>query len=177
MKDRGSMWKFGNARSTFRNLHVDPLSFMTLSETNKYNQSLYLYIYTLSKLSHFRNEISVLKSTTGQYSEQLLESPARMSRQPLHWRMVVKIFLMFIVAENTGSVNITSYLSTVVQILTDEGHVICSFKQLFSVKLPSLVAPWSLYFGPHIKVLLFPCFQHSLGFCCFGFHFFCTLTE
>ena len=28
MNDRGSMCKFRNARSTFRNLHVDPLSFI-----------------------------------------------------------------------------------------------------------------------------------------------------
>ena len=35
MKDRGSMCKFRNARNTFRNLHVDPLSFTP-------------YIYTLN---------------------------------------------------------------------------------------------------------------------------------
>ena len=28
MNDRGSTCKFRNARSTFRNLHVDPLSFI-----------------------------------------------------------------------------------------------------------------------------------------------------
>ena len=35
MKDRGSTCKFRNARSVFRNLHVDPLSFITLYMRNK----------------------------------------------------------------------------------------------------------------------------------------------
>ena len=61
------------------------------------------YIYTLSKLSRFGYEISVFKYTTGLYSEQ---QPAHTSWQQLHGKMDVKIFLMFIVAENTGSVNI-----------------------------------------------------------------------
>ena len=47
----------------------------------------------------FGYEISVFKYTTGRYSEQPPE-------QPLVGKMDVKIFLMFIVAENTGSVNI-----------------------------------------------------------------------
>ena len=46
-------------------------------------------IYTLSKLYRFDYEISLFKYTTG-----------------LVGKMDVKIFLMFIVAENTGSVNI-----------------------------------------------------------------------
>ena len=35
MNDRGSTYKFCNARSAFRNLHVDPLSFILPLETNK----------------------------------------------------------------------------------------------------------------------------------------------
>ena len=35
MNDRGSTCKFRKAQSDFRNLHVDPLSFITLWETNK----------------------------------------------------------------------------------------------------------------------------------------------
>ena len=35
MNDRGSTYKFRNARSAFRNLHVDPLSFIPPRETNK----------------------------------------------------------------------------------------------------------------------------------------------
>ena len=35
MNDRGSTCKFRNARSAFRNLHVDPLSFIPPWETNK----------------------------------------------------------------------------------------------------------------------------------------------
>ena len=65
-------------------------------------------IYTLSKLSRFGYEISVFKYTTGRYSEQT-EQPAHTSRQQLHGKMDVNIFLMFIVAENTGSVNIILY--------------------------------------------------------------------
>ena len=67
-----------------------------------------LYIYTLSKLSRFGYEISVFKYATGRYSEQPPEQPAHTSRQRFHGNMDVKILLMFIVAENTGSVNISS---------------------------------------------------------------------
>ena len=64
------------------------------------------YIYTLSKLFRFGYEISVFKYTTGRYLEQPPEQPAHMSRLSLHGKVDVKIFLMFIVAENTSSVNI-----------------------------------------------------------------------
>ena len=67
------------------------------------------YIYTFSKLSRFGYEISVFRYTTRRYSEQLPEQPAHKSRQQLHGKMDVKSFLMFIVAENIGSVNITVY--------------------------------------------------------------------
>ena len=66
------------------------------------------YIYTLSKFSRFGYEISVFKYTTGRYSEQPPEQPAHTSRMFLHGKMEVKFFLMFIVAENTESVNISS---------------------------------------------------------------------
>ena len=64
------------------------------------------YIYTLSDLSWFGYEISVFKYTTGPYSEQLPEQLAHMSHLSLVGKMDVKIFLMFVVAENTRSVNI-----------------------------------------------------------------------
>ena len=64
------------------------------------------YIYTLSKLSRFGYEISVFKYKTGRYSEQPSEQPAHTSRLSLHGKMDVKIFLVFIVAENNRSVNI-----------------------------------------------------------------------
>ena len=67
------------------------------------------YIYTLSKLSRFGYEISVFKYTTGRYSEQpgrYSEQPAHTSRLSLHGKMDVKICLMFIVTENTRSINI-----------------------------------------------------------------------
>ena len=67
------------------------------------------YIYILSKLSRFGYEISVFKYTTGRYSEQPPEQPAHMSRQQFHGKMDVKIFLMFIIAKNTGSVNIFAW--------------------------------------------------------------------
>ena len=59
------------------------------------------YIYTWSKLYRFGYEISVFKyKTPGHYStlHRLML---------LHGKMDVKIFLMFIVAENTRSVNIS----------------------------------------------------------------------
>ena len=46
------------------------------------------------------------KYTTGQYSEQPPEQPAHTSRLSLVGKMDVKFFFMFIVAENTRSVNI-----------------------------------------------------------------------
>ena len=96
MNDRGSTCKFCNAcgssvfHTSMRNIQVE------------FNP----YIYTLSKLSRFSYEISFFEYTTGWYSEQPPEQLAHTSRMFLHGKMDVKIFLMFIVAENTGSVNI-----------------------------------------------------------------------
>ena len=53
------------------------------------------FIYTLSKLSRFGYEINVFKYTIGRYSEQPPEQPAHTSRQQLHGKMDVKIFLIF----------------------------------------------------------------------------------
>ena len=58
--DRGSTCKFRNARSAFRNLHVDPLSLHT-SMRNK-QVEFNPYIYTLSKLYRFGYEISVFNT-------------------------------------------------------------------------------------------------------------------
>ena len=63
------------------------------------------YIYTLSKLSRFGQEISVFYAS-GWYSEQPPQRLSHTSRMRRHGKMDVKFFLMFIAAENTGSVNI-----------------------------------------------------------------------
>ena len=80
MNGRGSTCKFRNARGS------------SVFHTSMRNKQVEFnpYIYILSKVSRPR------------YSEQ----PAHTSRMFLHGKMDVKIFLMFIVAENTGSVNI-----------------------------------------------------------------------
>ena len=66
-------------------------------------QSLYLYFIkiVLFRLSNIR-----FKYTTGRYSDQLAEQRAHTSLLSLFGKMDVKIFLIFIVAENTRSVNI-----------------------------------------------------------------------
>ena len=48
------------------------------------------------------------KYTTGWYSEQPPEQPAHTSRLSLHGKMDVKFSLMFIVAENSRSVNVSN---------------------------------------------------------------------
>ena len=58
-----------NARSAFRNLHVDPLSLHT-SMRNK-QVEFNPYIYTLSELSRFGYEVY----TIGRFSEQSPEQP------------------------------------------------------------------------------------------------------
>ena len=101
MNDRESTCKFCNARSAFRNLHVNPVFHTSMRNKQvEFNPN----IYTLSKLSRFCYEISIFKYTTGRYSEQPPEQPAHTSRKQLHGKMDVKTFLMFITAENTGSV-------------------------------------------------------------------------
>ena len=58
--DRGSTCKFRNARSAFRNLHVDPLSLHTFMRNKQVEFNPYIYtLTTLSKLYRFGYEISV----------------------------------------------------------------------------------------------------------------------
>ena len=57
--DRGSTCKFRNARSAFRNLHVDPVaSYLHEKQTSRI-QSLYLYFIKIVPLRRFGYEISV----------------------------------------------------------------------------------------------------------------------
>ena len=52
--DRGSTCKFRNARSAFRNLHVDPLSLHTFMRNKQVEFNPYIYtLTTLSKLYRF----------------------------------------------------------------------------------------------------------------------------
>ena len=61
--DRGSMCKFRNARSVFRNLHVDPLSLHTSMRNKQVEFNPYIYtLTTLSKLYRFGYEISVFNT-------------------------------------------------------------------------------------------------------------------
>ena len=68
-----------------------------------------LYIYTLSKLSRFDYDISVFNTQQGGIRNCRKKPPTYTSRERFHGRMDVNIFLMFIEAENTGSVNIAVY--------------------------------------------------------------------
>ena len=61
--DRGSTCKFRNARSAFRNLHVDPLSLHTSMRNKQVEFNPYIYtLTTLSKLYRFGYEISVFNT-------------------------------------------------------------------------------------------------------------------
>ena len=61
--DRGSTCKFRNARSAFRNLHVDPLSLHTFMRNKQVEFNPYIYTFTtLSKLYRFGYEISVFNT-------------------------------------------------------------------------------------------------------------------
>ena len=105
--DRGSTCKFRNARSAFRNLHVDPLSLHTSMRNKQVEFNPYIYtLTTLSKLYRFGYEISVflIQNTRSLFYGRHYSSWHRL--MSLHRKLNVKIFLMFIVAENTGSVNI-----------------------------------------------------------------------
>ena len=103
MNDRRSTCKFHNARSAFR-MYVDPMSLHT-SMRNKLVE-FKPYIYTLSKLDRFGYEISVflIHNTRSLFYGRHYSSLRRIVS--FHGKLNVKIFLMFIVAENTGSVNI-----------------------------------------------------------------------
>ena len=90
-----------------RNLHVDPLSLHT-SMRNK-QVEFNPYIYTLTKLYRFGYEISVflIPNTRSLFYGRHYSSLHRL--MSLHGKLNVKIFLMFIVADNTRSVNIKKY--------------------------------------------------------------------
>ena len=109
--DRGSTCKFRNARSAFRNLHVDPLSLHTSMRNKQVEFNPYIYtLTTLSKLYGFGYEISVflIQNTRSLFYGRHYSSLHRL--MSLHRKLNVKIFLMFIVAENTGSVNISIWI-------------------------------------------------------------------
>ena len=102
MNYRGSTCKLRNARSAFRNLHVYPLSFIPPWERNKWNWILIFILYQnctvlATKYPFFNTKHPVI------YGRHYSSLHRLMS---LHGKMDVKIFLMFIVAENTRSVNI-----------------------------------------------------------------------
>ena len=107
--DRGFTCKFRNARSAFRNLHLDPLSLHTSMRNKQVEFNPYIYtLTTLSKLYRFGYEISVLliQNTRSLFYGRHYSSLHRF--MSLHRKLNVKICLMFIVAENTRSVNIYS---------------------------------------------------------------------
>ena len=61
--DIGSTCKFRNARSAFRNLHVDPLSLHTFMRNKQVEFNPYIYtLTTLSRLYRFGYEISVFNT-------------------------------------------------------------------------------------------------------------------
>ena len=61
--DRGSTCKFRNARSAFRNLHVDPLSLHTSMRNKQVEFNPYINtLTTLSKLYRFGYKISVFNA-------------------------------------------------------------------------------------------------------------------
>ena len=112
--DIGSTCKFRNARSAFRNLHVDPLSLHTSMRNKQVEFNPYIYtLTTLSQLYRFGYEISVflIQNTRSLFYGRHYSSLHRL--MSLHRKLNVKIFLMFIVAESTGSVNIYMYIAEI----------------------------------------------------------------
>ena len=97
---RGSTCKFPNARSVVLSCwcHSDSTSVLLY----------FTYIYTLSKLSRFGYEISIFKYTA--VSRAVFRTAAGAARSYVtyvsSWKNGCQFFLMFIVAENTESVNI-----------------------------------------------------------------------
>ena len=94
-----------------RNLHVDPLSLHTSMRNKQVEFNPYIYtLTTLSKLYRFGYEISgffLLQITRSVFYGRHYSSLHRL--MSLHGKLNVKSFLMFIVAENTRSVNIVKY--------------------------------------------------------------------
>ena len=97
MNDRGSTCKFRNARSAFWNLHVDSLSFITPWETNNLIFILYQNCPVLAIKYPFLNTQQVG-----------IQNSRRNSRLKIRHgnSFMEKWMSKFIVAENTGSVNI-----------------------------------------------------------------------
>ena len=122
--DRGSTCKFRNARSAFRNLLVDPLSLHTSMRNKQVEFNPYIYtLTTLSKLKCFGYKISVflIQNTRSLFYGHHYSSLHRL--MSLQRKLNVKIVLMFIVAENTGSVNIFKWTHSkflkICQMITD----------------------------------------------------------
>ena len=103
MNYRGSTCKFRNARSAFRNYTwILCLSYLHEKQTRRI-QSLYLYFIKIVPfwLRDIRFLIQNIRSLFyGRHNSSLYRLMS------LHGKLNVKILLMFIVAENTGSVNI-----------------------------------------------------------------------
>ena len=109
MKDRGSMCKFRNARSAFRNLHVDLLLRAlrnlhvdppVFNDTMRNKRVEFNpYIYTFFKIVPFwlwniRFNRAVFRTAAG--------AAGSYATATVPWKMDIKLFLMFIVAETTG---------------------------------------------------------------------------
>ena len=95
------------ALRALRNLHVDPLSLHTSMRNKQVEFNPYIYTWTtLSKLYRFGYQISVflIQNTRSLFYGRHYSSLHRL--MSLHRKLNVTIFLMFIVAENTRSVNI-----------------------------------------------------------------------
>ena len=95
MNYRGSTGKFRNARSL-------SLSYLHEKQTSRI-QSLYLYFIKIVPF-WLRNICFLIQNTLSLFHGGYYSSLHRL--MSLHGKMDVKIFLMFIVAKNTGSVNI-----------------------------------------------------------------------
>ena len=92
--DRGSSCKFRNARSAFRNLHVDPLSLHTFMRNKQVVFNPYIYtLTTLSKLYRFgyENIRFLIQNTQSLFYGRHYSSLHRL--MSLHRKLNVKIFL------------------------------------------------------------------------------------
>ena len=134
--DRGSTCKFRNARSAFQNLHVDSSVASYLHEKQKSRiQSFYLYFNYMYfiKIVPFGYEKSgvffLIQNTPSLFYGRHYSSLHRL--MSLHWKLNVKIFLMFIVTENTGSVNIYNYISHCGVININVRKCMCQYKTIY----------------------------------------------
>ena len=95
MNYRGSTCKFRNARSAFRNLHVDPVFYTSMR--NK--QVVFILFFKI--VPFWQRNIRFNTQQGGIQNSQLIRHGNGFIKK---WMSI--FFLMFIVAENTGSVNI-----------------------------------------------------------------------